>query len=296
MRGKTLYIALGALIAGATLYLLLESSSLKEALMLWRSVGARGVIPAFLLYFATYVLKAERWRVLLPRELERWELLRIVAFHTALANTLPAKLGEIAFPLLLKRKGMSFILSGSLLLLVRGIDALCLMSLLLLSFKPLWGLALISFEFAFTFFGFKTIERSLKLLLTVPKLREVYSRGWQRFQREEMLKSLGLTYLIWGIKVIGIASLLTSSGRVDFLTAFKGAIGAECSFIIPISGFLGLGNYEMGWIVASGTKLEEAFFAHSFLIISSLLIALICSLTSLKTSSTDMEDMQGRTP
>lgn len=296
MRGKALYLILGATITSFTLYLLLEESALNEALALWRISGLKGLIPAFILYLLTYILRVERWRLLLPKRLERGDLFRVVAFHTALANIMPAKLGELAFPALLKRKGIGLLSSGSVLLLARGMDALCLVSLLSLILKPILGLTLIALEFAIVFFQFKTIERLFKSLLTIPKLREVYSRGWERFGREDLLKALGITYMIWAIKSAGIASLLTSSGRMGFASAFKGALGAECSFIIPISGFLGLGNYEMGWVIASGSRLEVAFFAHSFILLSSALIAIICSFTSLKTSSTEMEDIQGRTP
>lgn len=296
MEKRILYIGLGAGISFLTLYLLIEVGALRDALSLWRLSGAKGVIPAFLLYFFTYILRTERWDSLLPKRVRRLELLRIVALHTASANILPAKLGELVFPALLKRKGINLIISGSLLLLVRGMDALALLSLLLLLMKPLWGSLLIAFQFGFAFFRFKDIERIFKTLLVIPKLKEVYSKGWERFGREDLLRALILTYLIWLVKGAGISCLLSSSGSLDFFTALKGSIGAECSFLIPLSGFLGLGNYELGWMVASGSRLEEAFFAHSFLLSSSVLIALICSLTSLKTSSTDMEDMQGRTP
>ncbi|MCS7232783.1 MAG: lysylphosphatidylglycerol synthase domain-containing protein [Synergistetes bacterium] len=296
MRKKGLYIASGIGITAITLYFLLEEKTLIDALRLWRLSGIKGIIPAFVLYIITYLLRAERWRVLLPQKIKGRELFNIVAVHTAFANILPAKLGELAFPALLKRKGVGLIVSGSLLLLARGMDALCLLSLLILIIYPSLGAILISFQFGFTFWGFRTIERLFKAVLVVPKLKEVYSKGWERFGKEDLLRALGLTYFIWVAKGAGIACLLASSGRLNFFQAFKGSIGAECSFLIPLSGFLGLGNYELGWIIASGSKLEEAFFAHSFLILSSIIIAIICSLTSLKTSSTDIEDMHGRTP
>ncbi len=296
MSTRGIYIALGAIIAGITSYYLLSKDMLKDIYSLWKLSGLKGIGPAFALYFFTYPLRAERWRLLLPRRVNRDEMLKIVAFHTALANILPAKLGELAFPALLKKKGIKVLISGSLLLLGRGMDAVCILSLLLLTLSPLAGLSLIAFEFGFAFFGFKAIDRIFKGILTIPRLKEVYSRGWERFTREELIKAFGITYAVWIIKGAGIASLLTASGKMEFIEAFKGSIGAECSFLIPISGFLGLGNYEAGWVIASGTSIKEGFFAHSFLLISSALIALICSLTSLKTSSTDIEDMQGRTP
>lgn len=284
MQRKALYIALGAGIATLTLYLLLKSGAIEDTLKLWRLSGIKGIAPAFILYAFTYLLKAERWRTLLPQDMKIGELFKIVAIHTALANILPAKLGELAFPALLKRKGVGFLLSGSLLLLARGIDALALLSLLLLIFKPILGIPLIALQFAFIYLKFKTVEKLFKAVLVIPKLKEVYSRGWERFGKEELIKALGLTYLIWLIKGAGIACLLSSSESLDFFQAFKGSIGAECSFLIPLSGFLGLGNYELGWIATSGSSLPEAFFAHSFLLLSSALIASICSLTSLRTS------------
>ncbi|KUK13726.1 MAG: hypothetical protein XD52_0990 [bacterium 42_11] len=296
MEKRILYIGLGAGIAFLTIYLLIEAGALKDTFRLWKLAGARGVIPAFALYLVTYLLRTERWNCLLPKKINTTELFKIVALHTASSNVLPAKLGELLFPTLLKRKGIGIVLSGSLLLLARGMDALALLSLLLLTIKPLWGTILIASQFGAIFFRFKDIERIFKALLVIPKLKEVYSKGWERFRKEDLLRAMGLTYLTWLIKGAGIACLLSSSGSLSFFTALKGSIGAECSFLIPISGFLGLGNYEFGWVVLSGSKLEEAFFAHSFLLLSSVLIAITCSLISLKTSSTEMEDIHGRTP
>ena len=99
-------------------------------------VGLAGLSAYVLFTLATYLLRAWRFRLLMGNKPAMPKLLGIVSIHTLMINIFPFSVGEISYPLLLKRYGLSegFAQGVPSLIIARGQDIvinLCLVAVAL---------------------------------------------------------------------------------------------------------------------------------------------------------------------
>lgn len=278
-------IILSLSIAFVTLLIISRSGILEETLEMWKTLSARTFLCALSLYGITYPLRALRWILLTgDKRTSRalWEYTVITGIHTAAANFLPFKSGELAFPVLLKERGYPYSNSLVFLLMGRFMDLAVMITLFALfylgpgGFFPVLMVLVVIFSLRRKAFSlYERISRTVtflqKFLHPLGRLSEISTGGF--------ISMFLLTSLVWVLKLMAVSEITSAVSGFPMLRTLLLALGAEMAFLIPVSGWLGLGNYEAGWAMAS-TLVDPsmdgggAFFAHTFLIMASAVAGL----------------------
>lgn len=215
--------------------------------------------------------------------------LRLSVLHNSLNNFLPMRLGELAYPVLMKRYfGQDYTASGVSLLWIRVLDLhfLLFLGLLVLSQSPnhaAWAwlalpwLLLVPVMYG----GHGWLQRRLhgrrgrladlsnKLLGHVPDSAWRFARIWL------------WTALSWCFKFIAFTSVVLYFADIGLWRAVIGTLGAELSSVLPIHGVAGSGSYELAMAAAllplgldMATILTAAVNLHLYLLGANLLLAL----------------------
>jgi uncharacterized membrane protein YbhN (UPF0104 family) len=209
--------------------------------------------------------------------------------HNVLNNLLPARSGEISFPLLMKRYfQISLTRSTATLLWLRFMD---LHTVILLgagalyyataNTAPWWlaGMALWMMapvaaylahakmaEFIPRINNPKWQAMATKLVSGLPNSVRELSRAWL------------WTLISWGIKIIAMAWILKQFSPMENAQAWVGALAGDLSSVLPFHAPAGVGTYEaaaVGGLAAVGinadTAVQAAVNLHIMILLSSLL-------------------------
>ncbi len=265
----------------------------------WQTLSITNLLFLTLLTFISYLLRAERvFNYFASESHSRVSYIKISFLHNALNNFLPMRLGEAAFPLLMKREFSESMLTTSAgLLVIRLMDLhalLLLASFTLFSVTPLLGgiacTALILLPLLMRVGGESLIR------LFPEKIRNLLNKVEHLWPKDYRL--LGQTYLmtllIWIVKLVALILILMSFLNIDFFNGALAVILADISGVLPIHGLAGSGTYEAAMLAAlypMGFETIEAVKAainvHIYLLGASLLsvpIALLLPSPSRKTS------------
>lgn len=283
---RKISVILSLSIALVTLLILSRSGSFEESLKMWRLIPGKALLWAFVLYILTYPLRAFRW-ILLMEDFKGirtlWEFTIITGIHTAVTNFLPFKSGELVFPMLLKGRGHSFSSSMIYLFMGRLMDLSVMITLFALFYMGLRAflpvILILSLIFSFRGKAFRFYEGMSSSAAFLQRFLPALGR-LSRLSMPGGISLFLVTSMVWMLKLLAVA-IITSTvsgdplGRMLFLS-----LGAEMAFLVPLSGWLGLGNYEAGWAIASSLSgpspdAGAAFFAHTFLILASAIAGLI---------------------
>jgi uncharacterized membrane protein YbhN (UPF0104 family) len=215
--------------------------------------------------------------------------LRLSVVHNTLNNFLPMRLGELAYPLLMKRYfGQGYATSGATLLWIRLLDLhfLGLLALLVLhasAWQPLW-LGLSAAWLGLLPLLYWTPTRLLARLPARPGrmariagkiLQQVPDNGWKFFR-------IWLwTALSWSLKLLAYSVVVLHFAAIDGWRALLGTIGAELSSVLPVHGIAGSGSYELAMaavLIPLGLEmasvLKAAVNLHLYLLGSNLLFGI----------------------
>lgn len=278
----------GALLAGLLLWV---HWSVGWPLLLtpWRSFPPAQLALLLSLTALSYLLRAVRVYDY-SRELLRGAfpaVLRLSVLHNTLNNFLPMRLGELAYPLLMKRYfGQGYTASGVTLLWIRLLD-LHFLGLLALGFlyhsaaAPLW-LVLIPPWLALVpgmYWGHGWMQRRMadrggripdllnRVLGQVPDSGHRFMRIWL------------WTALSWIPKLAAFTAVVLHFAAIDTWQALLGTIGAELSSVLPVHGVAGSGSYELAMAAVllplgleMATVLKAAVNLHLYLLGANLLL------------------------
>jgi uncharacterized membrane protein YbhN (UPF0104 family) len=265
----------------------------------WQTLSITNLLFLTLLTFISYLLRAERvFNYFASESHSRVSYIKISFLHNALNNFLPMRLGEAAFPLLMKREFSESMLTTSAgLLVIRLMDLhvlLLLASLALFSVTPLLGgiacAALILLPLLMRVGGESLIRlfpNKIKNLLN--KVEHLWPKDYRLLGQTYLM-----TLLIWIVKLVALILILMSFLNIDFFNGALAVILADISGVLPIHGLAGSGTYEAAMLAAlypMGFETIEAVKAainvHIYLLGASLLsvpIALLLPSHSRKTS------------
>lgn len=261
----------------------------------WRDLAPGELALLFLLTTASYVLRAVRVYDYSYRLLRGAfpATLRLTLLHNSLNNFLPMRLGELAYPLLMKRYfGQAYHASGMTLLWIRLLDLHFLGFLALaflhytdggwiwLLFLPPW-LALVPG----LYWGHNLLQRRSvswegrlgrrlgQVLGHVPDSAGQFFRIWI------------WTALSWGCKFLAYTAVVLHFSDLDLGRAVLGTLGAELSSVLPVHGVAGAGTYELAMSAVLlplgldlASILKAAVNLHLYLLGSSLLLGLMALL------------------
>ncbi|KOR30380.1 hypothetical protein TI04_06075 [Achromatium sp. WMS2] len=249
---------------------------------------------AVLLFFtgASYVLRAVRFYDYSHKILGGAFLatLRLTLFHNLLNNFLPMRLGELAYPMLMKRYFAQDYLASSVTLLwtrvldlhFLGLPALIFLYVvqqfsLWLLLIPVW-ISLVPIAYwgrGYIYTWVKQYDSYImsllaKILQNIPDQAYQFYRIWL------------WTALTWTCKLLAFSFMVMHFSGLDLGRAVLGTLGAELSTVLPIHGIAGAGSYELAMsviLVPLGidltTILQAAVNLHLYLLGTSLLFAAI---------------------
>lgn len=254
----------------------------------WKTLSYGSIGIAILLFLSSYQLRT--WRLydyFLPHTKGKWmAALRLTLLHNILNNLLPARSGEISFPLLMKRYfAVGYSHSIPALLWFRLLDLHALLSIGLI----VWGvsnrgqypisylfLAVLWLFLPLIFYSVKNRIRVnssqsfiIKVLDGLPQTNAKFWRNWL------------LTALNWLLKLAVLAWLLGQFLTLDITYLVSSVITGELSSVLPFHAPGGVGTYEAGMVapLLAVIDIEKATQAainvHLFMLFSSIIGGLI---------------------
>lgn len=244
---------------------------------------ARGIPLFALLYLLSQLLRAIRWGLLLglsPAR-EMLPLFQVSSIHIALSNFVPLKIGELSLPMLAKaRWGVDLGRGFGAMVLARALDGVVLLSALA------W--AAIGFETGLSLFllllalplALRGPILGLAKLALPPHLLRAMEEGLRLNPRRALLAILA-SLLSWGLKVMGPALLASEVLGTDLRASARASVGAEAAFLLPAVGWMGFGNYELGWTAFMRGSLSVGLLVHLLGLALSALLGIASALFDL---------------
>jgi len=293
-RHKTLLkTAIGlALLAG--LIVLVEGLIGWAALLApWRTLPPGPLAAAIILVFATYGLRALRVHDYFRADTRGAfaTVLRLSLQHNLLNNLLPARSGELSFPVLMSRHfAISPMRSVPALMWFRLLDLHTLLACgLLVSGDALlgpgraWPLTLA--WMLLPWLGFSVFAPRLsRWQLPEGRLGGLLHQAAQALPLEAGLfwRSWLWTLASWLIKLAVFAWILALFAPMDTGAAWLAVIAGDLTSVLPVHGVAGAGTYEAGVVAAllpfgldARTALQAAVNLHLFILGSTLLAGLL---------------------
>ncbi len=282
-------------------------------LSFWQAIPSSALILFTFLYWFSYLVRSLRISIYFKSEHIRLPtkiVLPLVVKQTFWANLLPAKAGEISFPILMKRAfGTPYTHSVPALLVLRLFDAYVLGSialgmilvqwsvggligwLALAMLLPLLGIHLRKqcIGLVYRFRGVKKVRFFWRVLASIPD------------SHLTLIKMTGLSWLNWAVKIFLFAALLASMTPFELPQTILGALFGEVSGMLPgLPG--GFGSYEAAVSFGLLTHATEqiaidkslivaaALNSHFFILFNSVLGAIIAFLLPKKLTSLEASD------
>jgi hypothetical protein len=254
----------------------------------WKTLSSTSIAVAIFLFLLSYHIRT--WRLydyFSPQTKGGWiAALRLMLLHNILNNLLPARSGEVSFPLLMKRYfAVDYIHSIPALLWFRLLDLHTLLSIGFLA----WGISEVTthairylplfilwLSLPLFFYYFKhQLSRKLSqriILKVLDGLPQNTSKFWRNWL---------LTWLNWTIKLAILAWLLGQFLRVDNAYLVSSVIAGELSSVLPFHAPAGVGTYEVGMVAPllvvldAETATKAAINVHLFMLLSSIIGGII---------------------
>lgn len=254
----------------------------------WRSISLSTLFLAFCLFAGSHILRAYRIYelVLRSRSVAFFAVIKLSALHQFANNLLPMRLGEVVFPLLLKRYfGIRFSRGFARLIWLRVLDlaimggVATLLVLASVSMFYRWGVLGLG---VLALVWFVLLHKAL--LSRSQKLRNIVNVLAQTAPVDvaQWLRLLLWTVIAWGLKLAAITLIIVSFADVGFDGALAGALGAELSGILPLHGLAGAGSYEAAFFAGmallkspSNELLAVAVNTHLFVLLSTSVVTLL---------------------
>lgn len=263
-------------------------------LAVWREVPPQSLLLAFGLALLSYVLRATRLALVakgVGAQASPWSWFRITAMHLVAINIVPARAGEAALPLLMRRHCSVPLAQGlGLLVAIRLHDlvAMATLGLTALGWLTLGGTIAALMGVGLGIAGWVGLVWAPRLILPLadrgPKWLAVLS--WPlRLLPRNLARVYALTLAAWAAKWTSLAVIAGVVATLDPVRAMIAIGAAEVAALSPIQGVAGAGTFEAavaGALVVSGLAAAEALQAaiqlHLFLLGISLLLAALALL------------------
>ena len=282
-------------------------------LSFWQEIPVILLILFTFLYWLSYLIRSARISLYFESEkikLPTLIVLPLVVKQTFWANILPAKAGELSFPILMKRAfSTSFTHSVPALLVLRLFDAYVLvsiaLSLILIQYSALVLVAWLIIAMLIPFFG---ITLRKHVIGVIYHFRHIKKAKWLWHivhsipnQYGKLIKLTALSWLNWGTKIFLFAAFLASMTPFTISQSMLGALFGEVSGMLPgLPG--GFGSYEaavsfglLSYITEQITIdksliIAAALNSHLFIIFNSVLGAMIAFLLPKKLTSLEVSN------
>ena len=260
----------------------------KTILQPWTALSWQQLLIAVVLLLVSYGLRT--WRlydyfpVLRPYPVAS---LRLTLLHNVFNNLLPARTGELSFPMMMRRYfDINYAQSVSALLWFRFLDLHCILAfaiypllvvtplrrlaipiiLLWMLIPPLVYLLRNKVELHFAGKDGRLSELAQKTLLGLPNTVVGFLKSW------------GITWLNWVVKLLTLAWILDQFiDGVTWNVLITAVVAGELTSVLPIHAPAGIGTYEAGIIAAllpflsPATATSAAINVHLFVLGSAII-------------------------
>ena len=268
MIGRALSLALAALLTAAALWYLIEPGTLPQLRLALANADWWMLALAMALSAAVQWLRAWRFSIMTSGGLAFPDAGFVrIAFQLNFFNfVLPFRLGELSYPVLMRRAyGQPLLDAAGVLLLARLFD-LCTVGAMLLGTAAWLGLA--GTGTAALLLALAAAALALVQTVLVPAANAAGPLLWRlplvgRFAgplaassaalrtRPARLAAIGLSFAVW--LTFGVLAVLTANAVVDGISpavALLGASAGNLAFALPINGIAGLGPSQAAWAAA----------------------------------------------
>jgi hypothetical protein len=301
MRWLLSTLAAVAITAGC-LWFLLTPEILKSLGRLVTEARPLPILAALLLVALLQWLRAWRFAVLNTGRLDLpdIDLVRISLQLTALNFILPFRLGELSYPVLMRRRyGYGLLHSAGVLLLARLFDLATIGSILLGSAAwlhlavgvhhvvlALGALGLALAPFALVLAG-QALRPRIAKLPHVGHIADNLTAGLAAIgDRRAALTAVALGFAMW--LVLGLAAILIANAVVTTVSAGAAMLGAAAgnvAFGLPVNGIAAIGPPQAAWVVATtltGVPWDDAVLSalalHAVVLTNALLLGALATI------------------
>ena len=256
----------------------------------WRTLAPVPLAAAIILVFCTYGLRALRVHDYFRADTAGHftTVLRLSLQHNLLNNLLPARSGELSFPVLMSHHfAIPPLRSVPALLWFRLLDLHTLLACGLLVtgdalLGPGWAWPLTLGWMLLPWLGFRVfVPRLARWELPEGKLGALLHKAAQALPLNAALfwRSWLWTLTSWVIKLAVFAWILGLFADMSTAAAWVGVIAGDLTSVLPVHGVAGAGTFEAGVVAAllpfgldAKTALQAAVNLHLF-ILGSILLA-----------------------
>ena len=233
----------------------------KSILQPWFSLSWQQFLVAFILILISYILRAWRLYDYFPAvQGQPIPTLRLTLLHNLFNNLLPARTGELSFPMLMKRYfGLGYAHSLSGLLWFRLLDLHTILSFALyplLIVTPFKRLAIPIMLLWMLIPPLVYLLRNRVELWFVGKIGKLSELAQQTLyglpdNAWSFWKSWGFTWLNWLVKLATLAWVLGQFvDGVSWNVLVTAVVAGELTSVLPFHAPAGVGTYEAGIIAA----------------------------------------------
>lgn len=279
---KVANIAVAAALTLGLLWLLLRLVSVADIIAAARRLPVPYLLGACALYTLAFPLKSLRFSALLGRQLGWRALLPVTLVHHMLNNLLPARLGELSFPFLLRRR-VGIAHSATVLLASRVLDVIAVGTIFLVS---LWAVQMtMTVLYSVLTLTIAALTAMSLLLLLAPAVFVRTSRplfrplarwragaalhraledfpAYVSGMRANLALALVTSAAFWLANYLMTALVMRGLGwTLPIPAIFLGSTLSLLTTLLPVQGLAGLGTTEGAWtaaFVALGVAASEA--------------------------------------
>ena len=231
----------------------------------WQMISGVQLLLGMILLFVGYAIRALRLYHYFYPQVDWWVSLRLMLFHNFLNNFLPARTGEVSFPILMKRYfQIDYDRSIAALLWFRILDLHILLSIGmlvgLLYYQAGWLWLVFGIWFMLPLFMhiaqkwliYEVIKKQNSIsVLSSDIITEVLK--WTRLLLEglpdnytQLARSWLLSLVNWVIKLLVLAWFMSLFIEMDLLYLMASVVAGELTSVLPVHAPGGFGTYEAG--------------------------------------------------
>lgn len=267
LQRKIVSVVLAVLLTAVILYFLLERSETDIVLDLFYRSDPANVLLAILLGPIVQYLRAWRFQRFFFGKAIRpdFSMVRIATYLNFFNYLIPFRLGELSFPLMMKRThAIDYTHSVAVLVLVRltdlavvlGLAGLALVTVSSIEFRSVGALLVLSFVVFLTVILALPEDMGARLLLRLGirnrKLSywiDAFSSGLTSVSRnKDRTGFVAISIAIWIVQfAICFLALRAVTDAGTFTHAIVAGAAAIFSFTLPINGVAGLGPVQLAW-------------------------------------------------
>lgn len=289
---------LGVAILVALVWVVQWQLGWSSVLAAWLAVPLPMLLAAVFLFALSHGARAVRIHRYVAASLGMtpFATLKLSLLHQGMNNFLPMRLGEGAFPVLLRRYGGASLGAGFTQLAWLRILDMIVMGMVAAAVALLW-LPGMSWSTALAMLGLALVGVIALLVASkggifVDYLPTLLGRHIGRIVQVMLavapkgaamrIELLVWTVLAWLAKLAALSLIITSVADISLTSALSGALAGEVSGILPIHGVAGAGTYETAFVAGAAlgadalpSLLAAAVNTHLFVLSTTTLLAVI---------------------